>query len=91
MKKVESLPEGLKKVSTSNGSAGFYLQQGLPFSGPGIYEDDQFFVVVSKNGKIDRKEKKDKNIIGREEKLEHPSLEYYYGNQFFAEWYLKND
>ena len=88
MKKVQEIPEGVSPCGSSFGTAAYYVDAGLQFSGDGIYEDDDFFVKISKAGKIEDKRKKKESKIG-EDKTDHESLAKYYGNQFFGQWYLK--
>ena len=94
MKRTPTLSPHRNFVGTSRGSAAFYVGMDFEFGGDGFYEDDLFVAEVKKGGKLDKETeekaaKKKKKKRKNEENLPHPNVALYYGNQFFAKWYLK--
>jgi hypothetical protein len=75
-------------AGTSLGSAAFYVNANLEFSGEGIYEDDDFVIIIEKAGKLAAPPSK-QSKTGEEQKID-PSVNDYYGQQFHGRWFHKN-
>ena len=88
MKKTTKPIKG-KPISTSKGSADFFVKQDFEFSGVGTYEDDLFYAEVNKADKIPAPQKLfNQSKIGEGPKA-HDSVFDYYGQHFYAKWFLK--
>lgn len=96
---------GWTRNCTTFGSAAFYQWLGFAFDGTGTYEDDEFFVVVSKAGRVECRTHKQyfnwqeptsrignykpPSKIKDSNLLPHQSAIDFFGSQFHGIWYLK--